>query len=164
MINHANIRLAQAADVKSIAEISRDVIEQGLEWRWTAERVLKCLRDSETNVIVSCDRTLLAGFAIMKYREKVAHLLLLAVHETRRRQGVGSEMVTWLEETVKASGIRLITLETRMENHAAQYFYQHLGYQVVRTIPGYYQGREDAVQMEKDLWCPIRPGNKTGGR
>ena len=151
MISQAQIRLAVVGDVIDIAEISREVIEQGLEWRWTAERVNKCLRDSETNVIVSQESGVLTGFAIMKYREKMAHLLLLAVHEAYRRRGIGAALVGWLEETVVTAGIRLISLETRLINRSAQNFYSQQGFHVIRVIPGYYQGREDAVQMAKDL-------------
>ena len=47
------IELATSADARVIADLSRDVIEQGLGWSWTAPRVLKALRDDATNVIVA---------------------------------------------------------------------------------------------------------------
>ena len=63
-------------------------IERGLSWSWTPQRVLRSLRDIATNTIVAREPGIVAGFAIMKYREEDAHLLLMAVHSSRRRQGV----------------------------------------------------------------------------
>jgi hypothetical protein len=80
--NH-DIRLATLADAAGIGEMSRDLIEHGLGWRWTPARIRRCLGDTATNVAVatSGDRERIAGFAIMRYKENEAHLILLGVGE-----------------------------------------------------------------------------------
>jgi ribosomal-protein-alanine N-acetyltransferase len=93
-----------------------------------------------------------AGFGIMKYRDDDAHLLLLAVSHAHRRKGIGTALVTWLERTAVTAGIGCIYLETRLLNTEARHFYRRLGYREIRRIRGYYQGREDAVLIGKDLW------------
>lgn len=152
MISQTEIRIADSGDVGHIAEMSRDMIEHGLGWRWTPERIQKNLHDKDTNVIVACDSQRLAGFSIMKYRHDEAHLFLLAVHGSYRRKGVGTALMAWLEQTALIAGIGVIYLEARMINREARSFYQKLGYREIRKIRGYYLGREDAVQLAKDLW------------
>ena len=44
-----------------------------------------------------------------------------------------------------------IDLEVRTKNSGAQAFYRQLGYQAVKSLPGYYAGRETAVCMRHDL-------------
>ena len=151
-IKRFEIRLAVTADVYHIAEMSRDVIEQSLDWRWQPHRVLNNLRDPDTNVIVACENGHMAGFGIMKYKLEEAHLLLLAVAMAQRRRGVGKAMVSWLEQTALTAGIGCIYLETRLLNTEARRFYQRLGYREIQTISRYYQGKEDAVLIGKDLW------------
>lgn len=152
MIEQYEIRLAVADDVNRIAEMSRDTIEQGLGWRWTPKRVLGNLQDKDTNVAVAFDRGCLVGFGIMKYGYSEAHLMLLAVADSHRRKGIGSALVSWLELTALTAGIGCIYLEARLINASARKFYRRLGYREIRTINGYYLGREDAIQIAKDLW------------
>ena len=152
MISDYKISLALPADVQRIAEMSRDFIEVGLGWRWTPTRVRKSLNNVATNVVVAREGRALAGFAIMKYGEREAHLLLLAVHTLHRRRGVGSALLAWLEVTVQESGIGAICLEARKRNTAARAFYLRNGYEEAGVLQGLYEGREDGVRLTKDLY------------
>ncbi len=147
----ATVRFATRADALAIAEMSRDLVEAGLRWSWTKERILRSLRHPDTNAIVAVRDADRAGFAIMKYGEEEAHLLLLAVKPVHGRHGVGSTMVEWLEASARIAGIARVTLETRAENTAARSFYERLGYATTQLLPGYYGGREASVRMVKAL-------------
>jgi len=68
------LRLATGDDAPVIARLSRDRIEQGLGWSWTAPRVLRSIADAETNAVVALDGEQMLGFGIMKYRDEDAHL------------------------------------------------------------------------------------------
>jgi [ribosomal protein S18]-alanine N-acetyltransferase len=92
------------------------------------------------------------GFGIMKYHDDEAHLLLLAVRAERTREGIGSALVGWLEQSALVAGIGRVCLETRLSSADARAFYQRLGYREINSLPGYYQGREACVQMARDLW------------
>ena len=151
MIDNVEIQLARTADAEAIARLSKEAIEHGLPWRWTPARVLQSIRDRETNVVVARDGGTLAGFGIMKYREDDAHLFLLAVDPARRRRGLGSALLAWLESSASIAGIGFIRVETRGENLVARSFYDRLGYRETGLIKGYYQGAEDAVCLEKRL-------------
>jgi ribosomal-protein-alanine N-acetyltransferase len=149
MITQHEIRLAAVADVLPIAQLSRDNIEQGLSWSWTPRRVMRSLKDGATNVVVARQAGNLGGFAIMKYADDEAHLLLLAVRPTQRRQGLGSALLAWLETTVQVAGLASVTLEARADNQVACAFYAARGYTVIGRRDGYYEGVEDAVRMGK---------------
>ena len=146
-----SIRFATRADAAVIAEMSRDLIERGLGWSWTRERVLRSLRHPDTNAVVAVREAERAGFGIMKYGEDEAHLLLLAVQPSCARRGVGSAIVAWLERSARVAGIARISLEARFGNVAARNFYARLGYAQRQLLPGYYGGREASVRMAKEL-------------
>ena len=144
-----SIRLATIDDAADIAALSRDEIERGLPWSWTQERVAAAIRNPDTNVAVAGERGGIAGFGIMVYRDEAAHLSLFCVRASHRRQGVGSDILRWLEDVAVTAGARCIRLECRRDNVAARDFYGEHGYHERAIARGYYQGREDAVQLEK---------------
>ena len=145
------IELATGEDARVIADLSRDVIEQGLGWSWTAPRVLKALRDDATNVIVARRGKAVAGFAIMKYGDDTAHIVLFAVNPAYRRCGIGSALMAWLEATARTAGISSIALEARSGNAEARAFYRQVGFNEIGVRVSYYRGVEDAVRFEKSL-------------
>jgi [ribosomal protein S18]-alanine N-acetyltransferase len=150
-----DIRLARTADAAAIACLSRDCIEAGLSWSWTTGRVLRAITDSCSNVAIlaTCGTdAALPGFGIMHYGEEVAHLALLAVQPEHRGRGLGRRLLEWLEKPALVAGIRRVRLEARADNPGAIAFYQRCGYRTLTTLPGYYQGRLDALRLEKPLW------------
>lgn len=146
-----SLRLARFADADSIANLSRDLIEYGLNWRWTPERVAKSIRAANVNVLVASMHNEIAGFAIMRYGDDDAHLDLLAVTPPYRRTGIGRQLVEWLEECAIVAGIFNVDLEVRAGNEEAQLFYNRMGYRTLLQLPGYYQGVEAALRMGRDL-------------
>ena len=152
MISNLTIRLATSNDAPGIARLSRDRIEAGLSWSWMSPRVLRSIADPHSNVVVALDGARMLGFGIMKYHDDEAHLLLLAVRAGFARSGVGSALVAWLERSARVAGIGQVLLEARASNGGARRFYQRLGYVEIQALPGYYQGRETAVRLAKDLW------------
>ena len=146
-----SLRLARPADAAIIANLSRDLIEYGLRWRWTPPRVAASIRDPNVNVLVACIGAEIAGFAIMRYGDDDAHLDLLAVAPPFRRAGVGRQMLQWLEKCAVVAGIFNVSLEVRAGNEGAQVFYERLGYRILISLPGYYQGVETALRMSRDL-------------
>jgi ribosomal-protein-alanine N-acetyltransferase len=145
------LKLARLRDAQQIARMSRDLVEQGLPWSWTAPRVAAHIRGQDSNVLAAWVGGHLAGFAVMQFYDEHAHLNLLAVDPRYRRFGIGRKLIVWLEETARVGGIFTINLEVRATNGGARAFYRTLGYQEVRAIPGYYSGRETAIRMTHDL-------------
>lgn len=146
-----SLQLARPADAKTIANMSRTLIEHGLQWRWTSQRVTLSILDPNVNVLVARMGDQTIGFAIMRYGDDVAHLDLLAVAPAYHRGGVGRQLLAWLEKCALVAGILTVALEVRASNQAAQLFYQRMGYRTLIRIPRYYQGIEDALRMGRDL-------------
>jgi ribosomal-protein-alanine N-acetyltransferase len=154
MANLADITflLGRRGDAAPIAALSNALIEHGLEAAWTASRVARRIADPETVVLVArAPAAALAGFAIMRFGDVGAHLDLLAVAAPLQRQGLGRRLLRWLEASALTAGTFHVSLELRANNTGARDFYQALGYAMSGHRPGYYQGREDAITMRRDL-------------
>ena len=154
-MNELAIRLARSADARHIANLSRCLIELGLRgWSWNPARVTHAIQHRNMCVIVAeagSPTTQFAGFAIAEFGETHVHLSLLAVDATHQRQGVGSALMQWLEQSALTAGITDMHLELRTNNTGARGFYEALGYTRVRAVPSYYGGVEAALKMHKPL-------------
>jgi len=145
------IRFASTADAGQIARMSRDLIEYGLPWSWRRERVVRAIKDPNTNVVVVDGQQGIAAFGIMFYAEEDAHLLLLAVRGTMQRTGIGSAVLLWLETAARSAGASRIRVEARRDNEAARNFYSEHGYHELVIAPAMYSGVATGVRMEKWL-------------
>ena len=157
------IRLAGPRDAQAIALMSRDFIEAGLGWKYDAPRVLRAIRDRETLAVVACESAKGAGgaitaFAIMEFGDERAHLVLLAVRPSHRRQGVGLRLLEWLLESARTAGMASVHLELRSNNEEARRFYRAAGFYETVLVPGYYRGgegrKEGALRMLRVLRAP----------
>lgn len=144
---NVTLRLAHLGDARTIAELSRDLIEHGLGWSWTRERVARNLANPDTSAVVACESERLIGFAIMYFGDEAAHLNLLAVRSDHRRAGVGRRMFEWLHASALVAGIAMVRLELRAANRGGRAFYASLGFEETGYVPFYYSGRETALRM-----------------
>ena len=152
MINSdLTLHLARPADASTIANMSRVLIEYGLQWKWTAKRVEARIPAANLNVLVARIDGRVIGFGIMRYGDDDAHLDLLAVAPGYRRSGIGRQLLEWLEKCAVVAGTFRVALEVRASNEGSQIFYQRMGYRPLTQLPGYYQGAEAALRMSRDL-------------
>ncbi|MCC6474486.1 MAG: GNAT family N-acetyltransferase [Burkholderiales bacterium] len=151
---NVSLRLARPGDAGVVAALSRDLIESGLGWSWSPERVARAMRDRNTVTLIASERGKLVAFGIMYFGDEHAHLSLLAVRPSHQRQGVGRRMLEWLLQSALTAGIASIHLELRAANHGARRFYRALGFVETAYIPGYYQGKEMALRMMRELRDP----------
>jgi ribosomal protein S18 acetylase RimI-like enzyme len=142
---------ARRGDSQRLAAMSRRLVEAGLEPCWTAERIERHRLNEDSVVLTARVAGSIGGFAIMQYGDEAAHLNLLAVESAHQRQGIGRQLVGWLEETARVAGTFSIRLELRSSNRVARAFYTALGYRQSGWVRGYYQGVEDALRFERDL-------------
>jgi [ribosomal protein S18]-alanine N-acetyltransferase len=145
------LQIARLADAPLLAAMSQRFIEAGLTPSWPASRIRWHIHDADSVVLTARSGAALAGFAIMRFAEDRAHLNLLAVVPSQRRQGIGRRLLGWLEESALTAGTFLISLELRAGNESARAFYRAQGYTELLYVPGYYQGVESAIRMRRDL-------------
>ena len=92
------------------------------------------------------------GFVVAdRDRQGQAHVITIDVLTEARRSGLGSRLMTGVEERLRALGCSVVFLETAVDNAAALAFYKRHGYNVVQTIPRYYLDTIDALVLAKDL-------------
>lgn len=77
-------------------------------------------------------------------------ILRIAVKEGFRHRGIGRELLAAMEEAARNRGARMLTLEVRKSNLAAQKLYLGAGFLEEGCRKDYYQEpREDAIIMWK---------------
>src|ERR1700746_905009 len=113
---------ARTGDAAQLAAMSEAPVEQGLRPAWSAARIRWHVRDPDSVVLTARLGASIAGFAIMRDGDEVAHLNLLAVAPAHRRRGVACALLQWLEETALTAGAFIIGLELRAGNAAARGF------------------------------------------
>ena len=92
------------------------------------------------------------GFLLAWQAADELHLTDLGTRSAFRRRGVGRALVSALLSHARAVGARLVVLELRRSNVAAQSLYEGLGFVVSGERKGYYSDTgEDAVEMRLDL-------------
>ncbi len=158
--------LARPAEAGMLARMSRDYIEHGLAWRWQPARLKGLIADPDTAVVCARSQPLrvrdplqpttyrqgdVLGFGVMTYGMESAHLMLLAVLPRARRRDIGSRLLKWLEKTAVTAGITRVELEVRARNLNARSFYREHGYHERDYVEGYYDGREAAFRMVRNL-------------
>ncbi len=154
----STLGLARHSDAVEIARMSRYWVEEGLTWSWTPARVKHSISGTHSSVVVARrrdarrgDAQRIAAFAIMHFGEDTAHLNLLAVAPDYRRRGLARQLLDWLTATAVEAGVFRINLELRAQNEGARAFYKNMGFDEMGEINGYYQGRETALRMSRNL-------------
>ena len=92
-----------------------------------------------------------AGFIISESSGTNGRIITIDVLEEHRRAGVGSALLTGVEQRMAESGVRRVELETATSNAAGVAFWERHGYRKTGVLRGYYLGRLDAWKMRKTL-------------
>jgi ribosomal-protein-alanine N-acetyltransferase len=80
------------------------------------------------------------------------HILNVAVHPNERRRGRAAQLLQHILDEASRSKTRVVSLEVRMSNRAAQALYRKFGFREVGIRPRYYADNgENAVLMD---WEP----------
>jgi ribosomal-protein-alanine N-acetyltransferase len=79
------------------------------------------------------------------------HVVSIAVLPQGRRKGVAHALMTRAIEGMRHYKAKLCYLEVRVTNDPGVSLYKKLGFEVTRTLHGYYSDGEDAYVMTKQL-------------
>ena len=79
------------------------------------------------------------------------HVVSIAVLPQGRRKGVAEDLMIAALEGMRYYKAKLCYLEVRMTNDPGVSLYKKLGFEVNRTLKGYYSDGEDAYGMTKKL-------------
>ena len=102
--------------------------------------------------LVAEDMGLVVGFlAAVVSAPQQARILMLAVRERVRRQGIGSALIDAFLKECAMRGARSVELEVRKSNEAAIQFYTRYGFQITNVLPRFYTDGEDGFKMRRHL-------------
>ena|SRR5438552_4034846 len=80
------------------------------------------------------------------------HILNIATHPLERRRGHATRLLAHMIEVARRQPCRLMTLEVRRSNAAAQRLYRRFAFRAVGVRPNYYaEDQEDAIVMLLEL-------------
>ncbi len=100
--------------------------------------------------IVAEEQGEIVGYLLGTLLMDEARLLLIAVKDKYRRQGIGSKLVKEYVESVSGRA-NMIRLEVRTSNLAAQTFYFKLGFRFIGMVNNYYRNGDNAYIMVKPM-------------
>ena len=139
-----NIEIMQQPDVQKLADLHAACFAQG----WDADAMRALLAIPGTSAFVaSADM----GFGLLRTISGEAEILTLAVAEASRGQGVARAIVAAMLEWARENAVKVIFLEVRDSNLAAQKLYLAAGFAILSRRKQYYRAadgtQEDALVM-----------------
>lgn len=94
----------------------------------------------------------MVGFVIgLVEPDHTGHVTTVGVAPEYRRRHIARRMMQQVEEGFRRRNVRLVRLEVRSLNTAAQRLYTNLGYTVTQRLPKYYSNGGDGLLMLKSL-------------
>lgn len=142
------LRLFSPSDISHV----RYIVESSMKEEYPASMFLEIHNHWRDGFIVSDYFGSTVGFiAPIRVGQKRARILVLAVLETFRCQGIGSELMDAFTNECGLRSMSVIELEVRESNKSAIRFYKKRGYEVVDILPKFYKDGEDGLKMLRNL-------------
>ena len=95
---------------------------------------------------------LMAGFVIgLVEPDHTGHVTTVGVAPEHRRRNLAKRLMATVEDGFRKRNVRLVRLEVRTLNVAAQKLYESLGYSITQKLPKYYSNGGDGLLMLKSL-------------
>lgn len=138
------IRDLDEADLETVRKLLFSVPEAAL---WSTEDFRLALQRN-LSMRVAEEEGIMCGLVAFRTMADEAEILNLAVDSTKRRRGIGSQLMKDALAACKAAGVKRIFLEVRDSNRAAQSFYSRMGFTEVGRRREYYsRPLEDALVL-----------------
>jgi len=148
-------RKARASDLPEIMEINRqelpenyspdffrDMLEEQGDFFFVEEYLGKIV-----GYVICRKETNFSPFGEYFSLSPRGHVVSLAVRSTHRRMGIGRSLMQVAHEVMRNAGIGESYLEVRTDNVSAIALYKGMGYEIRKTVKGYYMDGADAHIM-----------------
>jgi ribosomal-protein-alanine acetyltransferase len=125
--------------------------------RMSARQWRRHLESLSAEIFVAIRERRVVGAAVLFFRRshRVARLYSIAVAASERGRGIGETLLNAVEQSARRRGCRVLRLEVRADNIAAQRLYERKGYRRFGHKPGYYEDGADALRYEKALIAAV---------
>lgn len=144
------IRIAELSDVAELARLEAQCFPYDAMSARSFRRFIKL---GEAQVWVIEYNQQLAGYGINLYRQatKLARLYAFAIAPQFRRQGLGNQLLQYMEKLATSEHSLFIRLEVKADDSHALVFFHQRGYIDVGLKTEYFDDHSDAVVLQKQL-------------
>ena len=143
------IRKMTVNDLEEVLEIERSCFNDP----WTKDNFEYEIKENLfSRSYVYEEEGKILGYGMMWILFESADITNIAVREDSRNKGIGSALLSHMEEEAKREGVEFLHLEVRLSNTKAISLYEKSGFEVLRLRKGYYSDNfEDAYEMMKGV-------------
>ncbi|HVW76791.1 MAG TPA: GNAT family N-acetyltransferase [Alloacidobacterium sp.] len=147
------LRLFRASDLVTLHEIDQICFPAGIAYSKSELRYY--LQHPKSLAVVAEEDGAITGFCIgqpyLFEGKLIGHIITIDVLPASRKRGIGKQLFRDMEGRLRQAGALYMRLEVAVDNLPAQAFYVDMGFERIGRIPGYYNGKLDALVMEKSL-------------
>ena len=158
MLQTFNIRKFTPNDLQSVMQINRETLPENYTDYFFMDLYE---RFPEAFVVAEEDHTIV-GYIMCRIEVGLSnmglgglirkgHVVSIAVLPQARRKGVAQALLNTAMDGMRFYKAKQCYLEVRVTNDAGVALYKKLGFEVSRTVHGYYSDGEDAYFMSKKL-------------
>ena len=135
------------AHVTQIAELEKCCFNDP----WSEMSIASELNNRLSCWLVALDGDVVVGFVGSQTVLGETDMMNIAVHPGYRKQGIATDLIQTLIDTLSKQGSHSLMLEVRQTNEPAKNLYQALGFETVGIRKNYYRNpREDALILRKE--------------
>jgi len=128
------IRSYDPADASELIKLWREVLPPNAPHNDPETSLRNKLTVCDDLLLVAVDKDAVVGAVMGGYDGHRGWVYSLAVSESHRRCGIGTQLVRELEARLVQKGCLKINLQVRMTNAAVVAFYEQLGYHVEENL------------------------------
>jgi len=158
MLQTFTIRKFKEEDLQSVIEINRETLPEN----YTDYFFLDLYERFPETFIVAEEERKIVGYIMCRVEVGLSnfglgglvrkgHVVSIAVLPRARRKGVAQALINMALEGMRFYKAKQCYLEVRVTNDAGVKLYTKLGFEISRTVHGYYSDGEDAYVMSKKL-------------
>ncbi len=128
------IRPYVESDQVAVAALWREVFPESSAWNHPETDIQRKLAVQRELFLVAALDAEIVGTAMGGYDGHRGWIYYVVVSPRHRRQGIGTTLMTGVEERVLRLGCPKINLQVRASNHEVVEFYEQLGYKVEERV------------------------------
>jgi ribosomal-protein-alanine N-acetyltransferase len=142
------IRRVQPNDIFPVIDLAFDTLPE----RYNPSIFNQFYESFPDGFLIALRNNSIIGFLIgIKTSPTIARILMLAVKQKNRKQGIGTALLLQFLSEMKHHNVTQVELEVRTTNQGALEFYKRQGFRLQDTLDHFYQNGEPAYSMAKDL-------------
>lgn len=129
----------------------KDILIDDFDDFWTYDVLKDELNNPNSEYFVAKLENNILGFAGIWKAVDDVHITDIVVKKSNRQTGIGSKLLEKLIQTAKNNNFKAITLEVNEHNLPAINLYLKYGFKNVGFRKKYYNNKDNAIIMTKDL-------------